>query len=338
MPEASADPVTIDESSGLFAGLSGVRAVLVAVSGGPDSIALMGLLAAWSKLCGVGMHVATVDHGLRQGSRAEAEGVGAFASQLGAPHQILTWQNNKPKIVSQEAARDARYGLLIGHMHDLNLTHLVTAHTQDDQAETILLRFLRGSGPAGLIGMQDFVPKNAIRLVRPFLQVPKARLIATCAANGWPYVTDPSNHNARFARVRMRKLLGELAAEGLTSERLGTFGRRMRRVEQTLAFYLDTLWTGAIFEAAPARIILHAQGLDEVPELMLERLLQRAMFHVEGVGHLRLERLENLTAQLQVALRNQVAFRRSQSGCLIDFDGQKWLKVTLAPPRTAKKQ
>lgn len=342
MPEASAEPLRPAETAALFSKLAGVDALLVGVSGGPDSVALLGLLAQWAAQNAVKLSSATVDHDLRDGSRAEAEQVARFAASLGVSHSILTWDSHstgefkKPAVVSQEAARDARYRLLGAHMRAAGITHLVTGHTLDDQAETILLRFLRGSGPAGLIGMQMRAETNGIVLHRPLLNVAKSRLIATCKERGWTYVADPSNENPRFTRVRLRRLLPELAKEGLSKERLVTLGRRMGRVEKAIEAQVGAVWAKALVGLDETTVTLRPEELAGQPELIVERVLQKGLVHIAGARHIRLERLENLTVLLQTALHNQVAFRRSLAGCLIDFNGQKQLKIVLAPPRAGK--
>ncbi len=342
MPEASAEPLHFNDTAALFAKFTGCGALLVGVSGGPDSIALLGLLAEWAAQNSVKLTSATVDHDLREGSRTEAEQVARFAGGLGVRHSILTWDGNlfgeleKPLVVSQEAARDARYHLLSAHMRAEGITCLVTGHTLDDQAETILLRFMRGSGPAGLIGMQMRAERNGIVLHRPLLNVAKSRLIATCKERRWTYVADPSNENPRFTRVRLRRLMPELAQEGLSAERLVTLGRRMGQVERVIEAQVGAVWAQALIGRSETAVSLRPEELARQPELIVERVLQKALLHIAGARHIRLERLESLTVLLQSALRKEVAFRRSLAGCLIEFNGQKQLKIVLAPPRAVK--
>src|SRR5205085_1104945 len=178
-------------------------------SGGPDSTALMWLAARWRddlekppKLVAV-----TIDHGLRKESAREARAVARLAKTLNVEHVTLRWTGRKPKTGIQEAARNARYRLLSEEAHRQNAVYILTAHTQDDQAETVLFRMARGSGVSGLVGMRrlDGLPVTGAKpghLVRPLLDVPKARLIATLKAAKVSYVVDPSNADPRFARPR----------------------------------------------------------------------------------------------------------------------------------------
>ena len=205
--------------------------LLLAVSGGPDSTALMHAAASWPDA--PPLLVATVDHGLRPESRAEAEGVAAQAAMLGLPHVVLAWGDPPPR-VSQRAAREARYRLLAEHAAAIGAVRVATAHTLDDQVETVLMRLAAGSGLSGLGGMEPVSQRGTLRHLRPFLGFRKVELVATCRARGWSFVEDPTNRDPRYARPRWRALAGLLATEGLTPERVATLGDRLRRADAAL--------------------------------------------------------------------------------------------------------
>ncbi len=210
------EKISTAKLAALFAPLAGRRALL-AVSGGPDSLALMRLAARWlveGQAAGASLYVATVDHGLRTGSREEAEAVAGWAEAVGLPHSILTWQGAKPRSRIQERARTVRYALLGAHARELGADYLLTAHHADDQAETILFRLLRGSGLAGLAGMSSEIMLGNIRLYRPLLTYSKKMLINYCEACDQPYFRDPSNENSAFVRTRLRALLPLLKKPG----------------------------------------------------------------------------------------------------------------------------
>jgi tRNA(Ile)-lysidine synthase len=181
----------------------------LAVSGGPDSLALL-LLAAEARPLEV--EAATVDHALRPESRAEAEMVARVCERLGVPHTILTatWDVT-PETAIQEQARLMRYRLLGGWLRDRGLSALLTAHHLDDQAETFMMRLARGSGVKGLAGMRAVTrgPAAAFSLVRPLLGWRHSDLEAVCAAAGIDPVADPSNEDEQFERVRVRKALAQ---------------------------------------------------------------------------------------------------------------------------------
>lgn len=190
MTDASDDPVLRALEPWLGQG------ALLAVSGGPDSSALMHAAAALGAI----VRVATVDHGLRPDSRAEAEEVGRSAQALGLPHTILAWTGAKPGTGLQEAARAARYRLLAAHAAATGVARILTGHTQDDQAETVLLRLVRGAGPAGLSGI---APRRG-PLVRPVLALTREELRGYLASIGEAWCEDATNADRENPRNRMR--------------------------------------------------------------------------------------------------------------------------------------
>lgn len=339
MRKATAGPISETEAPALFDGLAAAPALLLAVSGGPDSTALMWLAARWRgslskppKLIAV-----TVDHRLRKESTREALAVKRLAAKLGVEHRTLRWSGRKPKTGIQEAARQARYRLLAAAARKAGAQHVLTAHTLDDQAETILFRLARGSGIAGLAGMRrrDAVPVpegSGLHLVRPLLQVPKARLIATLEAAKLPFAVDPTNADPRFARPRLRALLPALAAEGLTAARLSRLAARAGRVEAALARRLDEA-QGALCPA-PWRnkgpIVLDATSFLELPEEIGLRLLARMIDFAGNEGPADLAQLETLQAEIEGAGGTRI--RRTLGGAMVTLSRGK-LAVERAPPR-----
>jgi tRNA(Ile)-lysidine synthase len=187
--------------------------VAVGVSGGPDSLALLLLLDVWARQRGGSVVALTVDHGLRADSAAEACKVGAWAAARGIAHEVLSWTGEKPSAGIQAAARAARYRLLSDACAARGILHLAFAHHADDQAETVLFRSQRGSGPAGLAGMASSRSLGAVRLIRPLMAWPKAALIATCGQFGQSFIEDPSNSSDRYARTDLRRRLAANAGE-----------------------------------------------------------------------------------------------------------------------------
>ncbi|MFN4089341.1 MAG: tRNA lysidine(34) synthetase TilS, partial [Alphaproteobacteria bacterium] len=173
----------------------------VAVSGGPDSLALALLAVRWAATRGGSAVALTVDHGLREESAREAAAAGAVLRRFGLPQHILRWQGGKPATGVQAAARAARYRLMEDWCGANAVLHLLLAHHADDQAETVLLRLGRGSGPFGLAGMAAVRERERVRLLRPLLAVSRRRLAATLRAAGAPWTLDPSNEDPVFARV-----------------------------------------------------------------------------------------------------------------------------------------
>lgn len=211
----------------LFAGLKGAKGLVLAVSGGPDSTALMVLAAAWPELPPV--LVVTIDHGLRRQSAGEAALAAANAEKLGLPARIVKAGPIAGTGNLQAMARAARYKLLADAARAAGHDTIVTAHHRDDQAETLLLRLARGSGVYGLAAMAPETELDGLRLARPLLGVSRQALASIAQASGLVVADDPSNADPRYDRVRMRQLLPSLADLGLTGERLAETARRLGR-------------------------------------------------------------------------------------------------------------
>jgi tRNA(Ile)-lysidine synthase len=258
---------------------------VLAVSGGADSIAMLHLAADWARRHsrnGISLHVVTVDHGLRLEAGAEAEVVGGVATALGLPHTILSWTGDKPATRLQEAARAARYELLHALAETLPLqpARLLTAHTADDQAETLLMRLARGSGVDGLAAMRGMRMLGQIQHHRPLLGVMKAQLIATLVARGLAWLDDPSNTNDRFERVRIRRLLPVLAAQGIGAAAMALSAHRLGRASAALDLLTSALWNEAVRAAGSgpdAALIIDRAHLASAPAELRIRLLMRAI-------------------------------------------------------------
>ena len=232
------------EPSGKAGEVGGAARLALAVSGGPDSLAL--LLLAHAVLPGR-VEAATVDHGLRAESAGEAAGVAALCSSLGVPHATLTVSVAVTDGSLQSAAREARYAALAGWMAERGLTALATAHHADDQAETLLMRLNRASGVAGLAGVRErgAVPGNPnALLLRPLLGWRRAELGAVVAAAGIDPVDDPSNADDRFDRARLR---GQLAgAPWLDIAAIARSAGHLADADAALAWAAEREWREAV--------------------------------------------------------------------------------------------
>ena len=279
-------------------------------------MALMVLAERWLNLTGrnpAAITVATVDHGLRPESKEEAAFVAAHARDLGFSHATIKWTGGKPKTGIQAAARRARYDLLASHALSCGAACVVTAHTEDDQAETLLMRLRRGSGVDGLAAMAPVSDRNGVAIVRPLLGFSKGRLTAYLRASSVPFLRDPSNDNAAFERVRLRHATKALAAAGITRSSLATTAARLSRSRDALAritenfldrnFQVTPLGQGKISQAA----------LEAVPDDVALRALGRILSLVGGREEPpRLTRLEHLLENLK--------FRKKEAtlaGCIM---------------------
>ena len=200
-------PLTAAEFSATLASLGHFETpplLAVAVSGGPDSLALAILADQWSRERGGQICALTVDHRLRPESSAEVCLVREWLSARGIRHEVLAWSGEKPRAGIQEAARNARYRLLAASCREHGCLHLLTAHHREDQIETHLIRRRAGSGPDGLAGMSATRELGDCRLLRPLLGVSKERLLALLESERQPFITDPSNLDPTFERSCFR--------------------------------------------------------------------------------------------------------------------------------------
>jgi tRNA(Ile)-lysidine synthase len=213
MPDDDHSPISVAQAKRLFADWKSAPAIVLAVSGGPDSIALMWLAARWRRALARGPRLVavTVDHGLRTEAAREARDVKRLARSLEVPHRTLRWTGTKPNTGLPAAARAARYRLLAQAARSNGATHVLTAHTRDDQAETLLMRMLRGSGIAGLAAMTRVSEREGLWLARPLLDVSKAQLVATLNRARINFADDPTNRDVSYTRPRLRALMPAIA-------------------------------------------------------------------------------------------------------------------------------
>jgi tRNA(Ile)-lysidine synthase len=204
----------------------------VAVSGGSDSTAALVLAAEALGLAR--LEAATVDHRLRSEAAAEADGVAALCARLGIAHAVLradpsAWRGNR-----MDAARRARLALLSDWARGRGLCAVILAHTQDDQAETLLMRLARGSGVDGLAAMAPARPSHGTLWLRPFLGTPRAMLRQVLVARGIGWIEDPTNADPRHLRTRARVALAALAPLGIGAAGLAATAARLAQARAAL--------------------------------------------------------------------------------------------------------
>ncbi len=184
--------------------------IAIAVSGGADSMALLFLADNWAKAHNGEVIALTVNHNIRNEAESEAQQVYQWCKDLRIKQYILPWEHiNKPITAIQKNAREARYQILTDHCKKHNILHLLTAHHNDDQIETMFFRLARGSGLSGLSAMPLQTIISGVRILRPLLTTSKTRLIATLQSYKQDWIEDPSNQNIDYGRVMIRKKLSE---------------------------------------------------------------------------------------------------------------------------------
>jgi tRNA(Ile)-lysidine synthase len=295
----------------------------VAVSGGADSLALL-LLAADARPGDI--EAATVDHGLRPESRAEAEAVGDLCEQLGVPHAILAIEwDVPPSAALQEQAREVRYGALAGWMGERSLASVATGHHADDQAETLLMRLNRGSGIRGLSGMRPLavVPGHPdLQLLRPLLGWRRTELECVCEQADLIPIQDPSNSNERFERVRVRRALAD--ADWLDQAALARSAANLADADDAVEWAAAMEWT-RFAEVGEGAITYRPSA---APAEILRRIVARAIEELgtEGSpGDLRGRELDRLLADLHAGNTSTLRGVRCAGG-------PQW-RFTPAPPR-----
>jgi len=311
--------MTTDEAARVLAPLAPYARVALAVSGGPDSLALLHL-AHRLHVAGAfraEITVLTVDHGLRAASRDEAIMVAALAAQSGFDHAILDWPpSERPRTGLQEAARDARYRLMAEYCHAHGIPALVTAHQLEDQAETMLMRLARGSGLDGLAAIPETSHWAGLVILRPLLSTLKARLMATLREAGIDWVEDPSNRDARYERARIRAAREAMEALGLTPEALGRSARRLARAREALDHAAEDFLASNCTTSGAGYCTLDVEALLALPEEIALRALGSV---VEAVGARqaisRLAKLESLLA----AIRERPAATQTLGGCRLQL-------------------
>jgi tRNA(Ile)-lysidine synthase len=276
----------------------------VAVSGGGDSVALMHLLTAWAKKSRVSPpHVVTVDHGLRKDSAADARRVVRWAKSAGLKPKALRWTGPKPKSDVEAAAREARYRLIGDWARKNKIAALYVAHTRDDQAETFLLRLMRGSGLDGLAAMRTvagypLAQFRELSIVRPLLSLEREQIRAHLAALGLDWLEDEMNADDRFARVRLRQSWAAFEKAGLSKKRLASAATHLARAREAL----DAV-TEAVLRRACRRfgsgVLVDVTALTSAPREIGLRALAQLLMIVSGQTYRpRFERLERLFDRL----------------------------------------
>lgn len=288
----------------------------VAVSGGPDSLALLLLAAA---ACPGLVEAATVDHRLRPESAAEADFVHALCAARDIPHAVLTGPAIEGNL--QSGARTLRYTLLGDWARARGLGFVLTAHHQDDQAETLLMRLQRGAGLAGLAGIRPRAELEGLKVLRPLLGWRRAELAEVVAAAGLVPVEDPSNRDDRFDRARLRKRLAGTA--WLDPEPIARSAAALAEAEAALDWTVEQLIAERTESAA------HGLTFDaaDLPRELRRRALLRLLALLVPADPPRGEAVQHLLAMLEAGEVATLAGVRCAGGVV-------W-RLSLAPPRRA---
>ncbi|MET7463758.1 tRNA lysidine(34) synthetase TilS [Nonomuraea sp. NPDC005501] len=258
-----------------LAGLPPDGPVLVACSGGADSLALAAALGFVAPRAGLEAGLLTVDHGLQAGSAERAGEVAALAGSLGlGVAEVLTVEVGTEG-GPEAAARDARYRALAGAADRLGAQAVLLGHTRDDQAETVLLGLARGSGLRSISGMAA----RSGRYLRPLLEIPRATTVAACRALGLSPWDDPHNADPRFTRVRVRARVLPLLESELgpgVAEALARTAALAREDADALDLWAGKAYQDCALSDIGGSVTLSVPALEALPGAVRGRVLRRA--------------------------------------------------------------
>lgn len=291
--------------------IHGQKRLAVAVSGGSDSMALALLLSEYATESNSKIIAITVDHGLRAESKGEAAQVCEWLASYNIKHYTLCWEGEKKSSNLQANARKARYQLMANFCSAHNISTLLVAHTSNDQAETVLMRLMRGSGVDGLSGIPTKrVISNNVSIVRPLLHFTREELRTYLLNKKQEWLEDPSNKNTKFTRIQVRNLIQESPNPELLTKRLsdtaGHMARTRKYIEEKMRESLEGV---AVFykEGFYSIDIVKFKKLHEEERL---RFLTKALQHVSGQEYK--PRFENL-----LALHNNIISGNIKAACTL---------------------
>ncbi|MEO1651111.1 MAG: tRNA lysidine(34) synthetase TilS [Pseudomonadota bacterium] len=344
-------------SEDAIAAFSSGSAVVLAVSGGSDSLALLHLFAEWNASCAAPIptteiSVVTVDHGLRPEARQEAADVFTVASRLGFAHTTLTWEEPKPEAGLMEAARNARYRLMTEHCNrrfGRRRVLVATGHTRDDDVETFVMNLARGSGIDGLSGMWSNRAidrlNTHIRLVRPLIACRRSDLRAYLKTRNEGWVDDPTNADETFERSRLRAALATTGPGDDAVRGIETTMRRLREVQAAADQLVSKVDDELDATSIPGLVaVLPWRGLADQPAYVGKRVLREklaayggsamgpSLKQIDAIWDKHIANVE--TAQRGLGGSHQ-SFQVTVAGCLIRGEpaGQGWIEICREPDR-----
>lgn len=284
-----------------------LKRVGVAVSGGGDSMALLHVAKCWSDLSGVPIEAVTVNHGLRDEAAGEAKIVADYCAKHGIPHATLQWDGASATGNIAAAGRTARYKLISDWAKMRGIPGVLLGHTQDDVAETFLMRLARKSGVDGLALMDTRFDRDGVAWARPFWQQSRADLRDYLRRHDVPWVDDPTNDDETHDRPKARKALAALAPLGITPETLKGVALNMAGARTALEHYTMEDARRAVTLEAGDVVITHRIN-PPVPTEIERRLLIGAIRYVSGADYApRYSALVELDAGLSLTRKHTLA-------------------------------
>ncbi len=296
---------------------------LVAVSGGPDSLALAALTKAYIDYKKTNFHYVLVDHGIRKNSNKEAEKVKKLLKKNQINLKIIL---NKKKIIRniQAEARNARYEILVNYCKKKKINTILTAHNLEDQVETFLIRLSRGSGLKGLSAMKPLSKINRqINLFRPLLDIKKKFLIKISKDNFGKYINDPSNQDVKYLRTKVRNLKKPLENSGIKYEQIFKSIQNLSYSKTTIEEYFQNIFSRLI-KKHKKKIIINLKKYKELNNDVKIALINESIKKLKNNYYdLRSKKVNNLIINIEKkdfkksTLGGCIFFKKDQNLCLI---------------------
>ena len=287
---------------------------IVAVSGGPDSLALSFLAKIYSIKKSVNIKYFIVDHKLRKNSTLEAKYVKKKLTNFSIKLNILTWKGIKPKKNIQSIAREKRYKLLADIAKRYKINNILLGHHLDDLFENFFIRILRGSGLKGLISFDRETHKNQVNLIRPLIKIDKEDLIYITNYIFGTYIKDPSNENDSFKRVKVRNFLKQLSLEGLDRKKFFLTIKNLKFANENIQFYIKKNFEDNVTTLNKKNIFILKENFfsqsDEVVFRSFTEVIKIVGKKYYAVRGKKIDKLINL-------ISNKSSFKVTLGGCVI---------------------
>jgi tRNA(Ile)-lysidine synthase len=298
--------------------------IVVAVSGGADSLALTLLVKEYATLKGHTLEAVTVEHGLRSESKAEAAAVFDFLTAQGISHHTLVWEHEDNLNRKHERARAARYQLLVDFCKPYQQSVLLTAHHLQDQVETILMRFLKGSGPAGFQGIQTIRYEKDIPIIRPLLEVFPETLREYLTQQNIVWIEDPSNRDFHYERTRVRQLIQSIKDFGWQEEGIIASALKIYSLHQSLENLTNGYATSFVIATDP--LTVNQPVFFNCPQQIQQEWLRSAIWQIGGA--LYPKPYSTIDAVLEILKQPKVDGYKI-AGCIIHVTKKQFVIKTL---------
>ena len=288
---------------------------IVAVSGGPDSLALAFLSKIYSIQKKLKVKFFIIDHKLRSESTIEAKYVKKILNKFQINTEILCWQGKKPTTNIQSAARTKRFELLLSKCKKLRITHILLGHHQEDLFENFFIRFLRGSGLKGLISLSKKTKLQNFTILRPFINQKKDDLVFISKKVFDFYIKDPSNNDEKFQRVRIRKLLNGLKKDGLDQKKFIKTIENLKKSNDVVDHYVKkNLEKNSFFSHTKKHLILNDKFFKQPHEIVFRSLSDSFNFVSKKYYPVRGKKIDKIIKDIQKS-----SFSKSTLGsCLVE--------------------